>query len=72
MSDYGCLKEHLPKALGQTIYQSILCEHPSSLKEIAGISRENKHLLPWKAAWETPISGQKMDGQTAGILQCHA
>lgn len=25
MSDYGCLKEHLPKTLGQTIYQSMVC-----------------------------------------------
>lgn len=24
MSDYGCLKEHLPKTLGQTILQSMV------------------------------------------------
>ena len=24
MSDYGCLKEHLPKTLSQTIYQSMV------------------------------------------------
>lgn len=23
MSDYGCIKEHLPKTLGQTIHQSM-------------------------------------------------
>lgn len=38
MSDYGCLKEHLPKTLGQTIYQSILSEH-QALKETAGMAR---------------------------------
>lgn len=25
MSDYSCLEEHLPKTLGQTIHQSVVC-----------------------------------------------
>lgn len=25
MSDYSCLKEHLPKILGQTIHQNMVC-----------------------------------------------